>query len=68
MKISKAGVARSLAPQKRCSQLESLVPFVNILSFGMDEVRVAAVIRAVLESKDTPIGPYDVLIAGTALS
>jgi tRNA(fMet)-specific endonuclease VapC len=38
------------------------------LPFGIDEVRCAASIRANLEKKGTPIGPYDVLIAGTALS
>ena len=62
------GIAKSSAPQKRRAQLESLISVVNMLPFGMDEARAAAAIRAVLETKGTPIGPYDVLIAGTALS
>lgn len=41
---------------------------VNILPFGMNEVRHSASIRADLEKKGTPIDPYDVLIAGTAIS
>ena len=62
------GIAKSSAPQKRQSQLKSLTSVVNILPFGADEARIAATIRADLEKKGEPIGPYDVLIAGTALS
>ena len=62
------GIAKSSAPQKRQSQLRSLASVVNILPFRADEARIAATIRADLEKKGEPIGPYDVLIAGTALS
>ena len=62
------GIAKSSAPQKRQSQLKSLASVVNIMPFGADEARLAATIRADLEKKGEPIGPYDVLIAGTALS
>ena len=34
----------------------------------MEEVRQAARIRATLEQRGEPIGPIDVLIAGTALA
>ena len=62
------GIAKSIAPEKRQSQLESMVSVVKILPFGIDEARRAAMIRAGLEKRGESIGPYDVLIAGTALA
>ena len=62
------GIAKSTKPKKREIQLELLVSRINIVSFGAQEAKVAATIRANLESNGTPIGPYDTLIAGTALS
>ncbi len=62
------GIAKSVCQEKRITQLEALIAVVKILPFGIDEVRCAASIRANLEQKGTPIGPYDVLIAGTVLS
>lgn len=37
-----------------------------VLDFDAEDARVAAEIRADLKRKGTPIGPYDVLIAGQA--
>jgi len=62
------GIAKSTKPKKRKTQLESLISRINISSFDAQEARVAATIRANLESNGIPIGPYDTLIAGTALS
>ncbi len=62
------GIAKSTKPQKRRKQLESLISRINISSFGSQEAKVAAMIRANLEGKGAPIGSYDTLIAGTALS
>ncbi|MEA2115374.1 MAG: type II toxin-antitoxin system VapC family toxin [Thermodesulfobacteriota bacterium] len=62
------GIAKSKNPMKRREQLEALISRVKISSFGVKEAEMAAAIRAGLESKGTPIGPYDTLIAGTALS
>jgi tRNA(fMet)-specific endonuclease VapC len=62
------GIAKSTSPKKRHLQLESLTSMVNILPLGRDEVKCAAAIRADLENRGKPIGPYDVLIAGTALA
>jgi len=62
------GIAKSTKPKKRAIQLGSLISRVKIISFGAQEAKVAATIRAELESNGTPIGPYDTLIAGTALS
>ena len=36
--------------------------------FGRPEAAAAARVRADLEAEGRPIGPYDVLIAGTALA
>ena len=49
-------------------QLESLVSLLTIIAFGEKEAKAAAKIRAELESTGKPIGPYDILIAGTAVS
>jgi tRNA(fMet)-specific endonuclease VapC len=62
------GIAKSTKPQKRRKQLETLISRVTIFPFGAKEAEVSAMIRADLEGKGTPIGPYDTLIAGTALS
>jgi tRNA(fMet)-specific endonuclease VapC len=61
------GIARSTAPRKRMKQLEELCALVDVLAFGAEEAKASAGIRAALEKKGTPIGPYDVMIAGTAL-
>ena len=62
------GIARSTSPKKRTKQLEELCALVDVLNFGNEEAKASARIRASLEKKGTPIGPYDVMIAGTALS
>jgi len=63
-----AGIAKSISPEKRLLQLKNITDAVNIVSFGIKEARVAAILRAKLEKRGTPIGPYDVIIAGTALA
>lgn len=62
------GIAKSGSPKKRQAQLKELCSVVEVLPFGNEAARLSAVIRAQLESKGTPIGPFDVLIAGTALA
>jgi tRNA(fMet)-specific endonuclease VapC len=39
-----------------------------VLEFDKEDARQAGAIRAVLASKGTPMGPYDVLIAGQAVA
>jgi tRNA(fMet)-specific endonuclease VapC len=41
---------------------------VKIIPFGEKEAHASALIRADLEKKGLPIGPFDTLIAGTAMS
>ena len=62
------GIAKSAAPKKRAMQLDKLIDTVQILGFSTPEAKASAQIRATLEKQGTPIGPYDTLIAGTALA
>ena len=62
------GIAKSTSPNKRKSQLQEITALVNVLPFGIAESRSAAQIRVELEKQGLPIGPYDVLIAATALA
>ena len=62
------GAARSQAPPDLKARLEALLRSFPILPFGEAEARVAARIRADLESVGKPIGPHDILIAATALA
>ena len=62
------GIAKSAAPKKRAMQLDKLIDAVQILEFSTPEAKASAQIRATLEKQGTPIGPYDTLIAGTALA
>ncbi|MBE9094236.1 type II toxin-antitoxin system VapC family toxin [Tychonema sp. LEGE 07203] len=62
------GIAKSTSPAKRTQQLQQLLSRVNLVPFDRDSAVAAATIRAQLEQQGTPIGPIDVLIAGTAAS
>lgn len=62
------GIAKSTSPRKRQAQLKEMCSLITVLPIGNREARQAALIRAQLDKKGTPIGPYDVLIAGTALA
>jgi tRNA(fMet)-specific endonuclease VapC len=62
------GILKSTSPKIRQDQLKQLTDLVTIIPFGPDEARIAAAIRVDMEKKGTPIGPYDVLIAASALA
>ncbi|RPJ82061.1 MAG: type II toxin-antitoxin system VapC family toxin [Deltaproteobacteria bacterium] len=62
------GIGKSRSPKKRREQLNEFLSLVNIIPFGKDEAICASDIRITLERKGFPIGPYDVLIAGSALA
>ena len=64
----RTGIAKSIDQKKRAGQLIEICSMVDILPFGDDEAGYSAKIRADLEKKGTPIGPYDILIAGTAMA
>lgn len=62
------GIAKSKSPKKRIGQLSQMLSLINIIPFAEKEAKYAAKIRASLEQKGTPIGAYDILIAGTAMA
>lgn len=62
------GIAKSNSPAKRLAQIKEVCSLVEVLHFGEQEARYSALIRVQLEKKGTPIGPFDLLIAGTALA
>lgn len=55
---------------RRAAQNVALIDALQfgVLEFGKEDARQAGAIRALLASKGTPIGPYDVLIAGQAVA
>ena len=62
------GVARSAAPDHDGERVESLLSLLTILPFDRAAAHHAGRISAQLVRAGTPIGPYDVLIAGHARS
>jgi tRNA(fMet)-specific endonuclease VapC len=62
------GLAKSGRLKQRREQLDELVSLAVTLPFGPAEARASAQIRNELERSGAPIGPYDLLIAGTALT
>ncbi len=60
------GIAKSNNPRKRKEQLNHLLSSIRVLPFTTKEAETSAIIRAELEAKGMPIGPYDILIAGVA--
>ncbi len=62
------GLAKSTSPAKRSQQLQQLLSRVSLVPFDREAALAAGTIRAQLEQQGTPIGPMDVLIAGTAIA
>ena len=62
------GIAKSFFPEKRIEQLAAITSVINVLPFRQQEAQAAAGIRARLEKQGNSIGPYDILIAGTAVA
>src|ERR1700733_12597332 len=60
------GAFRGRRGEDNLSRLDALR--FPIIDFDRDDARQAGVIRAELASRGTPIGPYDVLIAGQAVA
>jgi tRNA(fMet)-specific endonuclease VapC len=61
-----AGMLKSRDAHRRRAQFDDLLDTVTVLPFDERAAKEAAQIRVELEAKGTPIGPFDVLIAGTA--
>ena len=62
------GLAKSMSPTKRSQQLQQLLHRVTLVPFDRDAALAAGTICAQLEQQGTPIGPMDILIAGTAVA
>ena len=62
------GIAKSRESERLRQDLDDFLTMVTVLPFGMPEARSAARIRAGVESVGIRIGPYDTLIAATALA
>ncbi|MBN1319183.1 MAG: type II toxin-antitoxin system VapC family toxin [Anaerolineales bacterium] len=63
----KVGIAKS-GSLRRKAQLDSLISSIHVLPFSHHEATIAAQVRANLEKQGQPIGPYDILIAATAMA
>jgi len=61
-----AGAGKSRAPAEERAKLERFFAVVVPLPFDQSSALAAGNIRAELETAGTPIGPYDLLIAGHA--
>jgi tRNA(fMet)-specific endonuclease VapC len=62
------GVAKSKRVQENTERLRVLLSGeLDLLDFDDEDARVAGQVRAALESEGTPIGAYDLPIAGQAL-
>lgn len=63
------GLARAPARARRVAPvMQALLDAFTILPYAAQDARASAALRAALEAKGRPIGAYDILIAGTALS
>jgi len=63
------GVAKSLYQSRNTQRLEVfLAGPIILLPLDKEDARVAGSVRASLQASGTPIGAYDVLIAGQALA
>ena len=61
------GAERSAHPDRNHSRIDDfLAGPLEVLPFTSDDAAAAGTIRAYLAGKGTPIGPFDVLIAGQA--
>lgn len=61
----------SRKPERHAALETVLLPFFNdvhILDYSLEDARATAAIRASLAKEGKPIGPYDVMLAGTALA
>jgi tRNA(fMet)-specific endonuclease VapC len=61
------GVGRSMQADRNAERLAIFRASVGILPFDEEDARVAGGIEAALRTRGTPIGAYDVLMAGQAV-
>jgi tRNA(fMet)-specific endonuclease VapC len=61
------GVGRSMQAERNAERLAIFRNSVRILPFDEEDARVAGGIEAELRARGTPIGAYDILMAGQAV-
>jgi tRNA(fMet)-specific endonuclease VapC len=63
------GLALEPARRRRLQPvIEALLGAITVLPFTVEDARAAGAVRAALRRRGRPIGPYDVLLAGSALA
>ncbi len=62
------GIEKSKFRMKSENALRNFIKNLNVIVLDVEASSKAASVRAYLEMKGTPIGAYDLLIAGTALA
>jgi tRNA(fMet)-specific endonuclease VapC len=62
------GAEKSAQPQRNLNDIEGMMARLDVLTFDESAAANCGQIRAELAGKGTPIGPYDVMIAGHARS
>ena len=62
------GIEKSQYPQRSRDALSKFLLPLNLIDLDRSSATESAIIRAQLEKKGMPIGPYDLLIAGLARS
>ena len=62
------GIGKSSNPRNRKAKLQDFIAQTTVIPFGYEEARCAADIRMKLEKQGVPIGPYDILIAASAMA
>lgn len=58
-------------PERRHALESTLLPFlqeIQVLPYSVEDARATAAIRASLASQGQPVGPYDLMLAGTGLA
>lgn len=60
------GAARSSNPGQNDGAIDQLASVLTVIDFTPDAATEAGLVRAELAGKGTPIGPYDLMIAGQA--
>jgi len=62
------GAYKSVNKEAKLKILKEFLSSFQIINFDSKSAEICGKIRAELEQKGTPIGPYDLIIAATALS
>jgi tRNA(fMet)-specific endonuclease VapC len=71
MTVMEVSYGLALAPERARRirpMIESMLKVVELLPLTVEDARAAGTIRAALRRRGAPIGPYDVLLAGCAMT